>query len=34
MLSADIRHPDSLAFIEMKQDLTKVTGANVSVKEY
>lgn len=32
MLSADIRHPDSLAFIEMKQDLTKVTGANVSVK--
>lgn len=32
MLSTDIRHPDSLAFIEMKQDLTKVTGANVSVK--
>lgn len=32
MLTLDIRHPDSLQFIEMKQDLTKVTGANVSVK--
>lgn len=32
MLTLDIRHPDSLKFIEMKQDLTKVTGANVSVK--
>lgn len=32
MLSIDIRHPDSLEFITKKQDLTKVTGANVSVK--
>ena len=32
MLSIDIRHPDALAFIEKKQDLTKVTGANVSVQ--
>ena len=32
MLTIDIRHPDSLDFILKKQDLTKVTGANVSVK--
>tara|TARA_R100000005_G_scaffold96017_1_gene80119 strand:+ start:2863 stop:5280 length:2418 start_codon:yes stop_codon:yes gene_type:complete len=32
MLSMDIRHPDIEKFITMKQDLTKVTGANVSVK--
>lgn len=32
MLSLHMRHPDSLSFIEMKQDLTKVTGANISVK--
>lgn len=31
MLSVNINHPDSLEFIEMKQDPTKVTGANVSV---
>lgn len=31
MLTMDIRHPDVLEFITMKQDLTKVTGANVSV---
>ena len=31
MLSIDIRHPDSLKFINMKKDRTKVTGANVSV---
>lgn len=32
MLSINIKHPDSLEFIEKKQDLTKVTGANVSVQ--
>lgn len=32
MLSISILHPDSLIFIEKKQDLSKVTGANVSVQ--
>lgn len=32
MLSMDINHPDILDFITIKQDLTKVTGANISVK--
>jgi len=32
MISMDIRHPDIEQFVKMKQDLTKVTGANVSVK--
>ena len=32
MMSIDIRHPDSEEFIMKKQDLTKVTGANVSVQ--
>lgn len=32
MLSIDINHPDSPDFITIKQDLTKVTGANVSVR--
>ena len=32
MISMDIRHPDIEEFIKMKHDLTKVTGANVSVK--
>jgi ribonucleoside-diphosphate reductase alpha chain len=32
MLSIDINHPDSPEFITIKQNLTKVTGANVSVK--
>ena len=32
MISIDIVHPDSEFFIEKKQDLTKVTGANISVK--
>lgn len=32
MLSIDINHPDSPEFITIKQDLTKVTGANVSVR--
>lgn len=27
----DVRHPDIEEFVQMKQDLTKVTGANVSV---
>lgn len=32
MLTMDIRHPDIESFIEAKQDLTKVTGANISVR--
>lgn len=32
MLSIDINHPDVLNFIKIKRDLTKVTGANISVK--
>jgi ribonucleoside-diphosphate reductase alpha chain len=32
MISLDVRHPDVLEFIKMKHDLTKVTGANVSVR--
>lgn len=32
MISMDVRHPDIDKFVAMKQDLTKVTGANVSVK--
>jgi len=32
MLTMDIAHPDVENFIEKKQDLTKVTGANVSVR--
>lgn len=32
MLSMDIRHPDIEKFVTMKYDLTKVTGANISVK--
>jgi len=32
MISMDVRHPDILQFVKMKQDLSKVTGANVSVK--
>lgn len=31
MLSISINHPDAKEFIEKKQDLTKVTGANVSI---
>ena len=31
MLTLDCRHPDILEFISMKDNLTKVTGANVSV---
>lgn len=32
MLSLSIKHPDSLKFITAKQNLTKITGANISVK--
>ncbi len=32
MLSISINHPDAESFIDAKQDKTKVTGANVSVK--
>lgn len=32
MLTMDARHPDIEKFITMKADLTKVTGANVSVR--
>jgi len=32
MLSMDIRHPDIENFTTMKNDLTKVTGANISIR--
>lgn len=32
MLTLDVRHPDIEEFITKKQDLSKVTGANISVK--
>lgn len=32
MLSISVHHPQVMDFIKMKQDLTKVTGANVSVR--
>ncbi len=32
MITMDVRHPDIEHFVTMKHDLTKVTGANVSVK--
>lgn len=32
MLTIDIAHPDVEDFIRIKQDLTKVTGANISVR--
>ena len=32
MITMDVRHPDIEQFITMKHNLTKVTGANVSVK--
>ncbi len=32
MLTIDIAHPDVKNFVEIKQDLTKVTGANISIR--
>jgi ribonucleoside-diphosphate reductase alpha chain len=32
MITLDVRHPDVEKFVTMKHDLSKVTGANVSVK--
>ena len=32
MISMDIRHPDIFEFVKMKQNLSRVTGANISVK--
>ena len=32
MLSIDVRHPDVEKFAKMKLDLTKVTGANISIR--
>jgi ribonucleoside-diphosphate reductase alpha chain len=32
MITMDVRHPDIEKFITMKHDLSKVTGANISVK--
>jgi ribonucleoside-diphosphate reductase alpha chain len=32
MLSIDINHPDVLDFIKIKRDLSRVTGANISIK--
>lgn len=32
MLSISCKHPDVFEFVDMKRDLTKVTGANVSVR--
>ena len=32
MLSISVHHPQVMDFIKMKQDLTKVTGANISVR--
>jgi len=34
MLTLDVHHPDIAAFTVMKRDLTKVTGANISVMLY
>lgn len=32
MITIDVHHPDVIKFATMKQDLTKVTGANISVR--
>jgi len=32
MITIDVRHPDVFKFAEMKRDLKKVTGANISIK--
>ena len=32
MITIDVRHPDIEEFIQIKQDLNKVTGANISIR--
>ena len=32
MISMDVNHPDVMDFVTIKRDLTKITGANISVK--
>ncbi len=32
MITIDVRHPEIIDFIKSKQDLSKITGANISVK--
>lgn len=32
MLTLNVHHPDILAFVKVKRDLTKITGANMSVR--
>lgn len=32
MISIDVNHPDVLEFIKVKRDLTRVTGANISIR--
>lgn len=32
MLTMDVAHPDIEAFVKVKQDLSKVTGANISIR--
>jgi ribonucleoside-diphosphate reductase alpha chain len=32
IITIDVLHPDALEFIKIKRDLTKVTGANITVK--
>jgi ribonucleoside-diphosphate reductase alpha chain len=32
MLTIDVHHPDALAFAQVKKDMTKVTGANLSIR--
>jgi len=32
MITMDVRHPEILDFVKVKQDLKKVTGANVSIR--
>ena len=33
MITMDISHPDIEQFITIKQDLTKITGANISIRQ-
>ena len=32
MLTIDVKHPDIFEFVNSKVDLTKINGANISVK--